>query len=153
MVEYFRRRAIGAAVVAGVVAFVGIFVLHADARYVFDGLTSRALPLVIISARLRHRRRSCCSSGTPTTCARLLAVGAVATVVIAWGVAQWPYMLPTNAEGVGRPPRRTARCRRCSSCSCSPRSIVLPSLGLLYVLDQKGLLPGEGTEQPEPSEA
>ena len=31
--------------------------------------------------------------------------------------------------------------------------IVLPSLGLLYVLDQKGLLPAEGTEQPEPSEA
>ena len=50
MVEYFRRRAIGAAVVAGVVAFVGIFVLHADAGYLFDGLTSRALPLVILSA-------------------------------------------------------------------------------------------------------
>ena len=49
MVEYFRRRAIGAAVVAGVVAFAGIFVLRADARYVFDGLTSRALPIVIIS--------------------------------------------------------------------------------------------------------
>ena len=31
--------------------------------------------------------------------------------------------------------------------------IVLPSLGLLYVLDQKGLLPAEGTDQPEPSEA
>ena len=28
----------------------GIFVLRADARYVFDGLTSRALPIVIISA-------------------------------------------------------------------------------------------------------
>ena len=50
MEEYFRRRAIGAAIVAGVVAFVGIFVLRADARYVFDGLTSRALPIVIISA-------------------------------------------------------------------------------------------------------
>ena len=50
MDEYFRRRAIGAAVVAGVVAVVGIFVLHADATYVFDGLTSRALPLVIVSA-------------------------------------------------------------------------------------------------------
>ena len=48
--DYFRRRAIAAAVVAGVVAFVGIFVLHSDARYVFDGLTSRALPLVIVSA-------------------------------------------------------------------------------------------------------
>ena len=50
MVEYFRRRAVAAAVVAGVVAFVGFFVLHDYAKYVFDGLTSRALPLVIISA-------------------------------------------------------------------------------------------------------
>ena len=39
-----------AAVVAGAVAFVGIFVLHADAEYLFDGLKSRALPLVILSA-------------------------------------------------------------------------------------------------------
>src|SRR3954466_2438777 len=46
MVEYFRRRAVVAAVVAGAVAFVGIFVLHADAKYLFEGLTSRALPCV-----------------------------------------------------------------------------------------------------------
>jgi cytochrome d ubiquinol oxidase subunit II len=50
MTEYFRRRAIAAGVVVGVVAFVGIFVLHSDARYVFDGLASRALPFVILSA-------------------------------------------------------------------------------------------------------
>ena len=50
MVEYFRRRAVVAAIVTGVVAFAGIFVLNADAEYVFDGLTSRALPLVILSA-------------------------------------------------------------------------------------------------------
>ena len=37
-------------VVAGVVAFVGLFVLRADAAYLYDGLTSRALPLVILSA-------------------------------------------------------------------------------------------------------
>ena len=62
MVAYFRRRAVGAAVVAGVVAFVGIFVLRADATYLFDGLTSRALPLVILSAALRRRRPRCCSA-------------------------------------------------------------------------------------------
>ena len=50
MVEYFRRRAVGAAVVAGVVSLVGIFVLKEDAEYLFHGLTSRALPLVILSA-------------------------------------------------------------------------------------------------------
>ena len=44
MEAYFRRRAIAAAVVAGVTALIGIFVLRADARYLFDELTTRALP-------------------------------------------------------------------------------------------------------------
>jgi Cytochrome bd-type quinol oxidase, subunit 2 len=97
MVEYFRRRAVAAAVAAGAVAFAGLFVLHQDARYVFDGLTSRALPLVVISALcglgslLLLRRQA--SRG-----ARVLAIGAVATVVGAWGVAQWPYILPTSLK-------------------------------------------------------
>src|SRR3954447_21223077 len=42
MVAYFRRRAVLAAVVAGVVATVGIFVLSDDASYLFAGLKSRA---------------------------------------------------------------------------------------------------------------
>ena len=37
------------AVVTGAIALVGIFVLHADARYIYDGLTSDGLPLVILS--------------------------------------------------------------------------------------------------------
>src|SRR5262249_54199721 len=49
MVEYFRRRAVVAAVVAGVVALAGIFVLDAEDVYLFHGLLSRALPLVLIS--------------------------------------------------------------------------------------------------------
>ena len=84
----FRRRAVGAAIVAGIAAFAGIFVLRADARYVFDGLTSRALPLVVVSVLagaaalvwlVRGARR-----GT-----QALAAGAVAAMVAAWGVAQW----------------------------------------------------------------
>ena len=57
MVAYFRRRATVAAVAAGVAAAVGIFVLPNDATYLFDGLTSRALPLVVLSA--------VCGSGRP----------------------------------------------------------------------------------------
>src|SRR4051794_21889840 len=97
MIEYFRRRAVASAVVAGFVLFAGFFVLHDYAGYVFDGLTSRALPLVILSGMcglgslfllLRDNHRG----------ARVLAMGAVATVVFGWGVAQWPYLLPTNLK-------------------------------------------------------
>ena len=151
MEEYFRHRAIGAAVVAGAVAFAGIFVLHADARYVFDGLASRALPIVIISAL--------CGTASLVLLirrahhlARLLAAGAVATVVIAWGVAQWPYLLPTELK-VSAAASPDGTLQAVLLVFLLAAVIVLPSLGLLFVLDQKGLLPGEGTEAPEPSEA
>ena len=51
MVRHFRRRDVAAAVAAGVAAIVGIFVLRSDARYLFDELTSKALPLVLIVVR------------------------------------------------------------------------------------------------------
>jgi cytochrome d ubiquinol oxidase subunit II len=144
MVEYFRIRAIGAAVAAGVVALAGIFVLHADARYLFDELTSRALPFVVISAicgvgslvlLIRHAYRW----------ARVLAIGAVATVVIAWGVAQWPYLLPQSLKvSEGAAPDGTLQAVLVVFVAAA--IIILPSLALLYTLDQKSLLPGEGAE-------
>jgi cytochrome d ubiquinol oxidase subunit II len=148
MVEYFRRRAIVAAIVAGTVAFIGIFVLRADARYVFDGLTSRALPLVIVSA--------VCGIGSLVLLirnahrwARVLAIGAVASVVVAWGVAQWPYLLPTSLKVAdGAAPDGTLQAVLLVFVLAAV--IVLPSLALLYTLDQKSLLPGEGAE-PQPA--
>ena len=144
MVDYFRRRAVVAAVVAGVVAFVGLFVLRADARYLYDGLTSRGLPLVILSALcgigslillVRHNHRG----------ARLLAIGAVASIVVAWGVAQWDYLLPqslTVAQGAA--PSGTLE--TILGVTLAAVLIIFPAIGLLFVLDQRGLLAGEGVE-------
>ena len=134
MAEYFRRRAVGAAIVAGVVALVGIFVLRADARYLFDGLDlpgpaardplrRRAASASLVL--LRARRRTAAPGSWP--------IGAVAGVVVGWGVAQWPYMLPESltvvrgrgALGHARGPagrdraRRGHRRSRASSCSTS----------------------------------
>jgi cytochrome d ubiquinol oxidase subunit II len=144
MVEYFRRRALGASVVAGLVALVGAFVLRADARYVFDGLTSRGLPLVIASALcgaaslvllLREAAR-----GT-----RVLAAGAVATIVWGWGVAQWPYILPESLK-VSQAAAPTATLEAVLVVFGVAALIILPSFALLYALDQKSLLPGEGVD-------
>ena len=72
--------------------------------------------------------------------AALLAIGAVAGVVVGWGVAQWPYILPESLEvsdaaaPVGHP--RRARRGTVGVALC----IVLPGFVLLYVLDQRGLL-------------
>ena len=144
MEDYFRRRAVVAAVVAGVVAFVGIFVLRADATYVFHGLTARALPLVVLSAlcgigslvllnRKAHRG------------ARILAIGAVASVVAGWGVAQWDYMLPTSLT-VADAAAPDGTLQAILAATVLFVLVVVPGFGLLYTLDQRSLLPEEGVD-------
>ena len=144
MESYFRRRAIGAAVVAGAASLVGIFVLRDDARYVFDGLTARALPFVIISA----------VAGTASLVllvrdaahgARIVAIVAVASIVIGWGVAQWPYMLPTTLE-VEDAAAPSGTLTTLVVATVMLVVIVIPGFILLYTLDQKSLLPDEGVD-------
>jgi len=144
MVEYFRRRAIGAAFVAGAMALAGIFVLRHDAEYLYDRLTSEAFPLVLLSGacgiaslvllvRTVHRW------------ARVLAVGAVGSIVMGWGVAQWPYLLPESLKvsQAAAPSGTLGALLVATGCAVV---IVLPGFVLLYVLDQRGLLPEEGVD-------
>ena len=143
MVEYFRQRAVASAVVAGVVAFAGIFVLHDYARYVFDGLTSRALPLVIISALCGLTSLILLHRGAHRY-ARLLSAGAVATVVGAWGVAQWPYILPTTLK-VADAAAPDATLTSILVVFVIAALVILPSFALLYDLDQKSRLETDET--------
>jgi len=142
MVEYFRARAIGAAIATGIIAFVGIFVLRADAPYIFHGLTSRALPLVIVSAvcgigslwlLLRGERRI----------ARPIAMLAVATVVVGWGVAQWPYVLPQSLT-VSQAAAPDGTLEAILFVFVLAALLILPSLAWLYSLDQRSTLAAEG---------
>jgi cytochrome bd ubiquinol oxidase subunit II len=142
MVEHFRRRALAAAVVAGVVAFAGIFVLRSDARYVFDGLTSRALPLVALSALCGTGSLVLLMRQSPRG-ARVLAAGAVASIVWAWGVAQWSYILPTSLK-VSAAAAPSATLVTLLVVFGVAAVVIVPALALLYVLDQRSLLPEEG---------
>src|SRR5262245_3077262 len=142
MVEYFRRRAVVAAVIAGVVAFAGIFVLHNDAPYLYEGLTSRALPVVILSAL--------CGAGSlfllmrkAHRWARLLAAGAVATIVLGWGIAQWDYVLPTSLT-VAQAAAPSGTIDAVLIATVIAVIVLGPSFVWLYTLDQRTMLPGEG---------
>lgn len=148
MVDYFRRRAFGAGVVSGVVALGGVFVLANDAEYLFDGLLSRGLVFVIGSAvcglatlwllnRSQHRG------------ARLTAIGTVVSVIVAWGVAQWDYLLPeTLTVEAGAAPSGTIWAVTIATVLAVV--LVFPAFGLLYRLDQQGLLPDEGMPETPP---
>jgi cytochrome d ubiquinol oxidase subunit II len=135
---------VGAAVVAGVVAVVGLAIFHSDATYVFHGLMSRALPLVILS--------TLCGIGSLILLtrkaqrgARLVAMVAVAAVIWAWGVAQWPYILPTSLKvaDAAAPSGTLATLLVVFGVAAL---VIIPSIGLLYTLDQRSLLPEEGAD-------
>jgi cytochrome d ubiquinol oxidase subunit II len=139
-----------AAVVVGVIAFAGILVLQSDARYLFDGLTSRGLPLVIISGLCGLVSLFLLVRDHNARGARLLAIGAVAAVVWGWGVAQWPYILPETLK-VEQAAAPSGTLTAVLVVFALAAVLILPSLGLLYVLDQKSLLSADSSE-PSPSE-
>lgn len=141
MEGYFATRALAAGLVAGALALAGIVALHADARYAYERLIVEGLPMVIASllcgfaalALLLQRGRS----GL-----RPLAVGAVVAVIWGWGVAQFPYLLPTSLR-IDQAAAPDATMTIVFIVFAVAAVVVLPSLGLLYALAQKDLLEAE----------
>jgi cytochrome d ubiquinol oxidase subunit II len=136
--RYFRRRAQVTAVVTGVVALVGIAVLHADAPQLFDGLLSRGLPLVVLSGVCGLLALLLLSRAAPRLL-QGLAVAAVASVVVGWGVAQYPYLLGTHLSiQVAAAP--TSTLWSLTLVAAAALILVVPSLALLFSLQQRGRL-------------
>jgi cytochrome bd ubiquinol oxidase subunit II len=138
LARYFTRRAIGAAAFAGATALAGILVMKGDDRTLYDGLTSEALPLVILSGLCGLAVLGMLIRGIGRGL-RPLAVAAVVAVVWGWGVAQFPYLLPgeeTISAGASPGPTLTAVLIIFGAAVL----LVLPSLGLLYWLSQRRLL-------------
>jgi cytochrome bd ubiquinol oxidase subunit II len=141
LIGYFAVRARVAAAVAGVLAIGGIFALRDDARFIYDGLTGDGLPLVLASV--------VCGAGALVLLwrgaqrgLRPLAVAAVVAVIWGWGVAQYPYLLPTTLtieEGAGASETLTAVLVLFGVAVV----VVLPALAVLFTLDQRTLLEEE----------
>src|SRR5580765_8033006 len=136
--RYFVTRAIVSAIVTGALAAAGLVVLRSEARFVFDGLKGDALPLVILSVVCggavlillrRNTRRG----------ARVLAAGAVACVIWAWGVAQHPYLLPQKLT-IAAAAAPSATLTSVLIVFAVAVLVVLPSLGLLFTLVQRNLV-------------
>jgi cytochrome d ubiquinol oxidase subunit II len=138
--RWYGRRAQVIAVVTGALALAGIAILHADSRRLFDGLLSRGLPLVGVSA--------VCGLGAlvlltraNASVARGLAVLAAATIVAGWGVAQYPYVLGTHLR-ISAAAAPDATLWALTIVAAVALVIVVPSMVLLYTLQQRGQLSG-----------
>ena len=79
---------------------------------------------------------------------RLLAMGAVATVVHRLGRRAVALHPPDDAEGVAGRRARRARSTTILVVFIVAAIVILPSLGLLYVLDQKSLLKSDNLTTP-----
>ena len=66
-------------------------------------------------------------------------------MVVAWGVAQSPYLLPETVT-VAAAAAPTGTLTALLVATGAVAVLMLPFLGLLYVLDQRNLLPEEGVE-------
>ncbi len=138
MEGYFAGRALAAGLLAGAVALFGLIALRAEAHYVYERLIVEGLPLVIVSilcgfgvlALLLGRARR----GL-----RPLAAGAVIAVIWGWGVAQFPYLLPTSLK-IGQAAAPGPTLDAVLIVFAIAAIVVLPSLGLLYWLSQRELL-------------
>ncbi len=141
LIDYFAMRARVAAGVAGVFAVGGIVALHEDARFIYDGLTGDGLPLVLASVVCGVAAMTLLWRGAERG-VRPVAVAAVVAVIWGWGVAQYPYLLPTTLtieEGAGASETLTSILVLFGVAVV----LILPALGVLFTLDQRTLLEEE----------
>ncbi len=147
LVEAFRRRALAAGAVAGVLAVGGLAVVRSDAEHLWVGLTGAALPMVILSGvagaatlALVWRRRF--------GIARIGAAVAVSAIVIGWAVAQRPDLLPgelTIADAAAGRPTLVALLIGTGTGA----AVLIPSLVWLFRLALRGeLVKSEPGEMP-----
>jgi cytochrome bd ubiquinol oxidase subunit II len=144
--RYFSLRATAAGVLTGALAGGTFTELSVSAPRLFAGLTGRALPLVAISiaagiavlgmlwVRWHH-----------AMFLRATAAIAVAAVVWGWGLAQYPYLLPTSLPlATGSAP--TASLVAEFVVAGLAVLLVAPGFALLYFLQQRRMLAAVQTD-------
>jgi cytochrome d ubiquinol oxidase subunit II len=143
----FRRRALGAGVVAGVLAGIGLLVVRADSPTLWHGMLQDGWPFVVLSAVAGVVALAATARGRERI-ARSSAAVAVASVVVGWGVSQWPYLIV---------PDLTAAEAAAPKSSLGPIAIglaagaalVLPSLLLLFRVFKASRTPAAAVRSPD----
>jgi cytochrome d ubiquinol oxidase subunit II len=143
---YFSLRATAAGALAGALAGGTFAELSASAPHVFAGLTGRALPLVAISIAAGIAVLGMLWLHWYHALAlRVTAAIAVAAVVWGWGLAQYPYLLPTSLPlAAGSAP--TASLVAELVVAGLAVLLVAPGFALLYYLQQRRMLTAAETD-------
>jgi cytochrome d ubiquinol oxidase subunit II len=139
LVEYFRRRAVISAIALLVVSLLALLLIAAESPAVFRGMVaglglpfSIAAVLAVLTVAVLMWRRI-------YLWYRVLTVVGVGSFVFAWGFGQAPYVLPgrlTIEQAAGAPAIEVT----VLVITAVALLLVVPSLYLLYTLDQRSAL-------------
>ena len=126
----FRSRALGAGLAAGALAGVGLLAVRVNAPILWKGMLHDGWPFVALSAMGGLMSLVATFRGRERV-ARIGAAVAVGSVVVGWGVAQWPYLIVPDltASDAAAPP---SSLRPIVIGFAVGAALVLPSLLLLF---------------------
>ena len=142
LAEDVRRRALGSGLLAGALAAGGLIVLHEDAHRIYNGLIfGRGLAALIVSGLAGAATLGLVVARRYEP-ARYSAAVAVAAVVIGWGLAQQPVILPGLTIDEAAAGRNTLWAVIIAVIGGG--LIVFPSMALLFRLTLGGALRGPG---------
>jgi len=105
LAESLHRRTLAVGTVTGIVVFAALVPLQRDAPTLSQGLEGQAAPLVVLSG-LAGLGTLLLVAGRRYRPARITAVVAVGTVLLGWGVGQYPWLLvdqETIQQAAGAP--------------------------------------------------
>jgi cytochrome d ubiquinol oxidase subunit II len=153
LAEQFRRRALAAGVVTGLVAAAGLAVVHADAPRLWAGLSGRAqswpAPALVVVSGAAGVASLVLLAGRRYLLVRVTAALAVATVLGGWGAAQYPHLLSggrglTVAQAAAGP----ATLQATTISVAVGIALLVPSLAWLFLLFQRGQRPAAAPADP-----
>jgi cytochrome bd ubiquinol oxidase subunit II len=141
MRAYFARRGQAAAIVAGALSLAALAELHGSDPLLYDRLTGRAVPLVVVAGVCGLVVVCLLALGRVYEVRAIAAVG-VAAVVWGWGVAQYPVLLPGTAVTLSTAGAPDSTLVAVVILFIVAAAIIGPSFALLYILQGRRLLGG-----------
>jgi cytochrome bd ubiquinol oxidase subunit II len=138
LVEAFRRRALGSGAVAGVLALVGLVVIHGDDPRLYTGLLHGAALAAVIGSVLSGLVIFGLVWTRRFELARYGVAVPIALVIAGWALARYPTLLPGLSVHQAAAPRNTLICLIVAVLAGG--ALLFPALALLFRLTLGGQL-------------
>lgn len=135
----FRLRALGAGAIAALAGGIALLLARTEAPYLWDGLTSRGLPLTL-SAMVIGLATAWMLIIEDYRIARILLIFEVAAIFAAWGFAQSPYLIVPDVD-IAAAASAESTLRAFFISSIVGMLLLFPSIALLFAIF-KGKNPG-----------